>query len=76
MFTSLDATVLIRQSGTYKAADLFRCAGRNDVFAKVGAGYIRLQSGSATSKPSIMWDSTGMNVEHITFTLGGTPITR
>lgn len=76
MFSPLNATILLRQGGTYKAADLFRCAGRNDVFAQSGGGFIRLQAGSNTSKPGVLWDREGMNVENITFTLGGTPITR
>ena len=44
-------TVVLVQNGTYKQADVFEWNGR--VFAKFGAGFIRLRRDGSTSKDGV-----------------------
>lgn len=47
------ATALIHSGGVYRQADLY--ARKDAIYAKHGAGYIKLSIGGATSAPKIRW---------------------
>lgn len=47
------ATTLIHSGGVYRQADLY--ARGEALYAKYGAGYIRLGAGGATSAPKVRW---------------------
>jgi len=47
------ATALVHSGGVYRQTDLY--ARKDAIYAKHGAGYIRLGIGGATSAPKIRW---------------------
>lgn len=58
-FNPIDGSVVLRNRGRFTEAKLYECDG--DIFAKYGAGFIRLKRNEATSLPSVFWvkiDST------------------
>ena len=49
------ATVVTKQHGEYRQADVFKFDGR--LFAKVGSGYIALHRDGDTSAPRTHWEA-------------------
>jgi hypothetical protein len=59
MFEKIDgASVLVRQSGGFKVADVWKRLGR--LYVKFGQTYIRLDSAPYTSKSGLFWDSDSL----------------
>lgn len=50
-----DAAVILRSKGVYRQAKVYRRG--DDVYAGWSNGFIRLLRGSATTHPSVSWDS-------------------
>lgn len=48
-----DGHVIVRKGGVYRQADLYR--RKEKLFAKYGAGFVRLVGGGATSVTSLSW---------------------
>ncbi len=64
-FTQIpEAQAILRQSGVYRQVDLYARDGL--VYAKYGAGYVRLAQGGSTSHPKINWLETDSPVGKIT----------
>jgi len=53
-FTSIEGSALLLSGGVYREAALF-VNEKNEVFAKHGAGVIRLYPNNGTSAKSIVW---------------------
>jgi len=46
-------TAVLRSRGTYRACDLYRLPNDNSVYAKYGAGFIRLTGHGDTTVPHV-----------------------
>jgi hypothetical protein len=53
-FTPVEGRVLLRSSGVFREATLFRNDG-GELFAKYGSGFIRLMVNKGTSAKAVSW---------------------
>lgn len=64
-----EAQGILHSGGVYRQVPLYQRAGR--VYARYGAGYVRLSQGGATSAPKVRW-AEGLYAPAGTFKEGGT----